>query len=143
MSPLVAIATSRSSDIHGAAEVGEHGTLKATWDSFHLTVSTAAALAAPSIQTPPPDRTSALQERDRDGADGAGTARDASARGGADAAGPARAAASRRAIGATAACRAGRPRPAGAAEAGEAFTAAASASLRAAGRQRAASKASG
>jgi hypothetical protein len=43
---LVAIATSRSGDVHGAAEVGQRGALKAILDSFRLAVSTAPAPAA-------------------------------------------------------------------------------------------------
>jgi hypothetical protein len=50
---LVALATSRAGDVHGAAEVGERGTLKAILDSFRLAVSAASppVAAAPS---PPP-----------------------------------------------------------------------------------------
>ena len=52
---LVALATSRAGDVHGAAEVGERGPLKAILDSFHLVRSEAAppAAAAPVPAAPP------------------------------------------------------------------------------------------
>jgi hypothetical protein len=57
---LVSLATSRAGDVHGAAEVGEGGPLKAILDSFHLVASNAAP-PPPSLATPPPDRRSALE----------------------------------------------------------------------------------
>ena len=45
---LVTLATSRAADIHSAAEVGEHGVLKAILDSFRLTNVQAGPAAAPA-----------------------------------------------------------------------------------------------
>jgi hypothetical protein len=56
---LVALATSRADDVHGAAEVGQSGPLKAILDSFHLAVSTAAP-PSPGVASRTPD-TSALR----------------------------------------------------------------------------------
>jgi hypothetical protein len=49
---LVTLATSRAGDVHGAAEVGERGPLKAILDSFRLARSQPAPAAA--APTPPP-----------------------------------------------------------------------------------------
>jgi hypothetical protein len=49
---LVTLATSRAGDVHGAAEVGERGALKAILDSFRLARST--PMPAAATPAPPP-----------------------------------------------------------------------------------------
>ncbi len=63
---LVTIATSRTDEVHSAADVGESGTLKALFDSFRLAASpepqvapTPAPAPAPATATPPAPRTPA------------------------------------------------------------------------------------
>jgi len=52
---LVSMATSRAGDVHGAAEVGESGTLKAILDSFRLATSAVAPPPVAATAGPPPE----------------------------------------------------------------------------------------